>query len=114
MIDLKWLKSLKKGDEVIIVSINYGNCPYSIGKIDAVTPSGNIFVGGKEFSCDGWETRTASDYGRDHIIQPTSDILREIETIKIKESIRKWISEKLNSASLEQLVEIGNAINGLQ
>lgn len=112
MIDLKWLKSLRKGDEVIIVSVNYGHCPYSVDKVDAVTPSGNIFVGGKEFLCDGYETRTASDYGRDHIIQPTSIILREIELNQARALICKWVNEKMNFESLEKLIEIWRVING--
>jgi hypothetical protein len=115
MIDLKWLRSLKKGDEVVIVAVNYGNCPFSLHKIDVVTPSGNIFAGGKEFSLDGYEgSRTASDYGRDHIIQPTTEIIQTIESIKVRDKIKNWIQAKLNNVSLDELNKIWKVLNGIR
>jgi hypothetical protein len=106
MTDLKWLKSLKDGDEAVIVSHNYGNHPYRLVKVDKVSPSGLIMAGDMVFSSDGWERGATNQHSRDHIIKPTQEILDEIKVHNLKRMIQKWVRVDMVDAPLEKLLEV--------
>jgi len=114
MTDLKWLESLKPGDEAVICFHNYGQPAYYKTKIDRRTPSGILIASGKRFSTDGWERGGVHGSTRCHLIKPDKDILDKIESNEMRTKIKGWIKNKLDaSTSLDDLKKIWDLISKL-
>jgi len=73
-----WLRKLKVGDEVAIIS-HFRE--YSINRIAKITPTGRITVGNTTFDYNGSERNTGT--------YSISDSLREV-TQEIRDAIRKY------------------------
>jgi hypothetical protein len=68
-----WLRDLKVGDEVIVSSHTGAR---TIRKVDRITPSGLMDVGGARFRSDG--SRRISDFYSTDLQEPTADRLAKV------------------------------------
>ena len=74
----EWLKTLKQGDEVVLLKSSWSGSKYSIKEVEKVTPTGRIIVDGVTFLPNGRKWSGTTGYAR---IEPVTDEHRKsIET----------------------------------
>lgn len=99
MRDDQWLASLKVGDEVTIVGFHNEK---TICKIDRITPTGMIGIGGTRFK-EGVEW--TSDWNKSHLDKVTPEIVLEIEHTQLIERIshQNWYKKYLTIDQLRRI-----------
>ena len=66
----EWLKTLKQGDEVVLLKSSWSGSKYSIKEVEKVTPTGRIIVDGVTFLPNGRKWSGTKGYAR---IEPVTD-----------------------------------------
>ena len=105
-----WIKTLKVGDEVVLIKSSWRGSKYSIKEVEKVTPTGRVVIGGVTFLPNGTKWGGTTGYAR---IEPVTDEHRErIEEEKflrygytlIEEVAKRNI--KISKEQLKAIVEV--------
>lgn len=104
--DTEWLRSLKPGDEVIVVSRN--GATYSLHRVHRVMPSGRIVIttgsGSTEYNADGWR-RGGDSWNRSYLAEPTPERREKAERRALLEQLRYVRWEELDTATLRAVAD---------
>lgn len=106
----QWIRTLKVGDEVVLIKSSWRGSNYSIREVEKVTPTGRVIVAGVTFLPNGTKWGGSAGYAR---IEPVTDEHRErIEEEKFLRYGYRLIEEvakrniKISKEQLKAIVEV--------
>lgn len=109
MIETEWLKNLKPGDKVVVVSSSLYD-RYKINFVDRITTTGIIVLkNGIKFNKDGRERAKTRYVNRQQLTEPIIDLLMELDK---KDLWTKVYNIKFENLNYEQLKQIWKIVTG--
>lgn len=101
-----WLREIKVGDEVIVHSNGWLQKGYRLCRVEEVTASGKIFVGGEAFCRDGRQYGQTRNWA--WLLQPTDENIKLVVESSFKRFLKELIDEKtsLDFESKKAIVKI--------
>lgn len=103
----EWVKRLKVGDAVIVQTDSLDR----VMRVERITPTGRIVVGGTTFTPDGW--LYGSGYWSASLCEATPEAIDSIRKNKKITSVFKLIKDT-KSITYEQAIEIEKILTVLQ
>ncbi|KOY65496.1 hypothetical protein [Clostridium sporogenes] len=102
-----WLKDLKPGDEVAVECGGFGYRDYCIKKIDKISPTGRITIGGAVFNHKGREMGIKDSWTRANELVPVSQEIKDyIRRKKLYAKIKNISWEEVSLVNLEEIAKI--------
>lgn len=103
----EWLKDLKVGDEVFVITSRYGTIATTLVKIDKITPTGQIVIGTSRFK--NGELMGSSYLSRTYLEEATKDKIEEYNKIVYEQKVVKNLHE-LKSITYQQAKAIAEIL----
>lgn len=105
----EFIKNLKVGDKVIIVTSRYGEKTMEVGYVDKITPKrGDIVVGIKRFDESGYST--GNTWSISYITQPTNELIIEINKKRCVNAVRDYLMDALGHLDYDRAYEIATKL----
>ncbi|ACA57451.1 hypothetical protein FDC45_17820 [Clostridium botulinum] len=102
-----WLKDLKPGDEVTVESVGFGYRDYAIKKIDKISPTGRITIGGAVFSHKGKEMGIKDSWTRAKALVPVSQEIKDyVRRKKLYTKVKNIDWAEVSLVNLEEIARI--------
>ena len=99
---IRWLKNLKKGDQVVISSGHMITFCYVIAYVEKITTGGAIKVNGVLYNSVTGRAKGDHDYSQS-LSMPTTEILNEIEFKKLNDEVSRLDPDLLNIEEMRGL-----------
>lgn len=108
--DAEFIKNLKVGDKVIIVTSRYGEKTMEVGYVDKITPKrGDIVVGTKRFDKSGYST--GDSWFISYITQPTNELIIEINKKRCVNAVRDYLMDALGHLDYNRAYDIAKKLD---
>lgn len=103
----EWLKTLKAGDEVVLLKSSWSGSKYYIKEVEKVTPTGRIIVDGVTFLPNGRKWSGTTGYAR---IEPVTEehrkTIEEEKFLRYGYTLIEEVAKRNIEISKEQLKAI--------
>ena len=107
--EAEFIRNLKKGDKVIIVTICYGKKTMEVGYVNKVTPKkGDIVVGTKRFDKSGYSIGTS--WSTSYITQPTNELIIEINRMRYVDAVRDYLMDAIGHLDYDRAYDIAKKL----